>query len=553
MQTVRLVPGNESPAATKALDALALAVAKGKRTVLLVGAGISTNAGIPDFRSSGTGLYSSGSSSSPSPLPPTTLKGPDLFSASVYSSPDTTSEHLRFIAHFKRSLDDIEQRCSSSSSAASTSSPSGTASTRPATATHDFMRLLKKRGKLQRVYTQNIDGLEGVGTGLVPVALEGITPSASLPEGKGKGKPKIEGDYVQLHGSVHAVRCTSCAFVRRWTEEDVKAFEAGHVGACPECEGKAALRSARGQRTLTSLSRAYLRPSIVLYSEPPPLSSSLTIGSLSLSDLSSSPGPDVMLVMGTSLRIPGFKKLVKEFSKSVGSRGGVRVLVNREEIGGRSEWKGVFDYEIIADTDSFVTRLIEGWKRLRPHDWTGRQTTLGEVFGPAANVKKGVLTDATQTLPRHFLTPNSLSDSDKTPSHLFSFQLDVSADEEFVKNAIEQLAPPHALQLEAYDSYFPPRCLRLLRSGPSTCYASCVDKEDGVRFSSRWGGKREGESDEGARRCERVRGGRIRGGDLAHLDFAHEEEKNHSGEVRDAAYYAFTGEGGAEEGGDYLA
>lgn len=47
MQTVRLVPGNESPAATKALDALALAVAKGKRTVLLVGAGISTNAGIP--------------------------------------------------------------------------------------------------------------------------------------------------------------------------------------------------------------------------------------------------------------------------------------------------------------------------------------------------------------------------------------------------------------------------------------------------------------------------------------------------------------------------
>lgn len=265
---------------------------------------------------------------------------------------------------------------------------------------------------------------------------------------------------------------------------------------------------------------------------------------------------------------------------------------------------------VIADTDSFVTRLIEGWKRLRPHDWTGRQTTLGEVFGPAANVKKGVLTgtsplafptalrgtdgvrvmrrigqetptscssrtqlaphsplrssyypslhhrarsDATQTLPRHFLTPNSLSDSDKTPSHLFSFQLDVSADEEFVKNAIEQLAPPHALQLEAYDSYFPPRCLRLLRSGPSTCYASCVDKEDGVRFSSRWGGKREGESDEGARRCERVRGGRIRGGDLAHLDFAHEEEKNHSGEVRDAAYYAFTGEGGAEEGGDYLA
>ncbi|BGP24116.1 NAD-dependent deacetylase hst3 [Rhodotorula toruloides] len=391
MQTVRLVPGNESPVAAKVLDAVALAVAQGKRTVLLVGAGISTNAGIPDFRSSGTGLYSSGSSSSPSPLPPTSLKGPDLFSASVYSTPDTTAEHLRFIAHFKRSLDDIEQRCSS----ASTSSPPGTAPSSPATATHEFMRLLKTRGKLQRVYTQNIDGLEGMGTGLVPVALEGITPAASLSvEGKGKGKAKIEGDYVQLHGSVHAVRCTSCAFVRRWTDEDVEAFEAGEVGVCPECKGKAALRSARGQRTLTSLTRAYLRPSIVLYCEPPPSSSALTVGSLSVSDLSSFPGPNVMLVMGTSLRIPGFKKLVKEFSKCVGSKGGVRVLVNREEIGGRSEWQGVFDYEVIADTDSFVTRLIEGWKRLRPQDWTGRQATLGEMLGSAASGKKGAQTDA---------------------------------------------------------------------------------------------------------------------------------------------------------------
>ncbi|BGP39436.1 NAD-dependent deacetylase hst3 [Rhodotorula kratochvilovae] len=376
MQTLTLEQSGEPRATTKALDALAHAVARSKRTVLLVGAGISTNAGIPDFRSQGSGLYSTpppSSSRAPSTsvTPPPTLKGPALFSASVYSSPETTSEHLRFIAAFKRSLDSI----TSASSSASTSS----AALQPVTATHDFMRLLKKRGKLLRVYTQNIDGLEGVGTGLVPVPLEGITPPSpsSLPSAKGKGKAKLEGDFVQLHGAVHAVRCTGCDFVRAWSDEDGEAFAEGCVGACPQCEERASLRLARGQRTLSSLSRAFLRPSITLYNESPPSSSALTIGSLSLADLSGAPGPDVMLVMGTSLRIPGFKKLVKEFARSVKSRGGVRVLVNREEIGSKSEWRDVFDYQVIADTNSFVTRLVADWKRLRPHDWTGKQATLG--------------------------------------------------------------------------------------------------------------------------------------------------------------------------------
>lgn len=196
-----------------------------------------------DFRSQGTGLYSTPSppstststSRTPPVTPPPTLKGPALFSASVYSSPDTTAEHLRFIAAFKHSLDEVTLH-----SSATTSARPG-----PATPTHDFMRLLKKRNKLLRVYTQNIDGLEGVGTGLVPVALEGITPrtaaaSSSAAGGKGKGKAKVEGDYVQLHGAVHAVRCTGCDFVRAWTDEDGDVFASGSVGACPQCEERGA-------------------------------------------------------------------------------------------------------------------------------------------------------------------------------------------------------------------------------------------------------------------------------------------------------------------------
>lgn len=122
----------------------------------------------------------------------------------------------------------------------------------------------------------------------------------------------------------------------------------------------ASVRLARGQRTLSSLSRAFLRPSITLYNESPPSSAALTIGTLSLSDLSGASGPDVMLVLGTSLKIPGFKKLVKEFSRSVKSRGGVRVLVNREEIGSKSEWRDVFDYQGASGSPLVVSPRLVG-------------------------------------------------------------------------------------------------------------------------------------------------------------------------------------------------
>lgn len=107
----------------------------------------------------------------------------------------------------------------------------------------------------------------------------------------------------------------------------------------------ASIRSARGQRSLSSLGKAFLRPAITLYDESPPGSSAFEIGDLALADADPKRGADLMLVMGTSLRIPGFKALVKQFAKTVKARGGSCILVNRDEMTSKSEWKTVFDYE----------------------------------------------------------------------------------------------------------------------------------------------------------------------------------------------------------------
>ncbi|GAA5991945.1 hypothetical protein JCM10908_002282 [Rhodotorula pacifica] len=397
MLTVR--PRSGRPGATlsdtaadeKVLDSLAGSFARAKRVVVLVGAGISTNAGIPDFRSAGSGLYarSSPSCTAASSSRKKQLKGADMFNAAVYASPETAAEHLRFLADFKGSLDSIIDKCQDEQ--------------RPATETHDFMRLLKKRNKLLRVYTQNIDGLEGIETGLHRVPLGGTTPvpssatnaagPSSAAKGKGKAKAKLEGDYVQLHGTLWSVRCTSCAFVREWTADDHADFADGSVGSCPACEQKASIRSARGQRTLSSLDKAFLRPAITLYDESPPVSSAFEIGDLAAADTDPKRGADLMLVMGTSLRIPGFKALVKQFAKTVRGRGGKCILVNRDEMTSKSEWKAVFDYEVVMDSDAFVQRMIDGWKRTRPQDWSGQQKTLGEMF----STQKGVVKNAAAT------------------------------------------------------------------------------------------------------------------------------------------------------------
>ena len=71
--------------------------------------------------------------------------------------------------------------------------------------------------------------------------------------------------------------------------------------------------TARVARSARALKVGTLRPAIVLYDEPHPLGDD--IGTIQTADVARK--PDMLIIMGTSLKVHGFKKLVRDFAKAV--------------------------------------------------------------------------------------------------------------------------------------------------------------------------------------------------------------------------------------------
>lgn len=126
-----------------------------------------------------------------------------------------------------------------------------------------------------------------------------------------------------------------------------------------------------------------LRPSIVLYDEPHPLGDD--IGGLQSYDLSRS--PDMLLIMGTSLKVHGLKKLVKEFAKAVHAKKGLVVFVNATPPS--KEWEGVIDYHVHGETDRWVEKVEEEWRKIKPQDWEVQTLLDGEMVPVAGGSVKG--------------------------------------------------------------------------------------------------------------------------------------------------------------------
>ena len=383
MPLQEILPTDDRP-----LQDIADLLVKSHRVVVITGAGISTSCGIPDFRSK-DGLYnlipertlltpppsapstpsrkrkasdvedcstppsSQASATSQRSLPTSILRGQDLFDASVWKSPAATATFYQFIASLRQMIERQVQDTSCS---------------------HRLIRVLRDGGRLMRCYTQNIDGLE---------AREGLETNMARGTGtkrrfmrKTFQEPRpfqtLNTDFdggcevVQLHGDLEKTRCTLCLRVSDWDETATLAFLNGEAPSCQQCMMKNNEREAKGKR---GTSIGLLRPNIVLYGEEHP--SNHLLAPFVSYDVNSN--PEVLLIMGTSLKVFGLQKIVKDFAKQIHSRktgNGKVIFVNRTKPA-ESVWEDVIDQYVAMDCDDWVSDL-----RVRREDLWLRQGEL---------------------------------------------------------------------------------------------------------------------------------------------------------------------------------
>ncbi|KAG9315281.1 DHS-like NAD/FAD-binding domain-containing protein [Chiua virens] len=365
------------------------AILKARRLVVVCGAGISVHAGIPDFRSP-TGLFQTLKRDNPKEA---LTSGKDLFDASVFNSEHTTSLFCQMIAQL-----------------------SGLSQVASPTPFHQLLRTLDERGRLLRVYTQNIDAIEsksGLSFGVPEFEDKRCKPRSRVKTSPTTGpsdhtsstgftppqpnsrlpSPTVEVPRcIPLHGTLQTLHCQTCTHTFP-LEDYMDSLTSGTPPYCPECTQMEETRQLVGKR---ARGVGKLRPSVVLYNELH--KDGEGVGEVVRRDLvggskgKGRSGADVLLVVGTSLRVPGTKRIVREFSKAVRSRGSnsskefpespstcaaipspsprrsveskdgcspmKSIYLNFDFPVPTREWEGVFDAWIQGDAQSFAHTLM---------------------------------------------------------------------------------------------------------------------------------------------------------------------------------------------------
>ncbi|XP_077049617.1 NAD-dependent protein deacetylase sirtuin-3 [Siphateles boraxobius] len=171
---------------------------------------------------------------------------------------------------------------------------------------HYFIRMLHQKGLLLRMYTQNIDGLEKL---------------CGIPDDK----------LVEAHGSFATAACHLC-YTPYPAEEAKQAIMNGNIPICTFCAGA-------------------VKPNVVFFGEDLP--------EKYFQHAEDFPKADLLMIMGTSLKIEPFASLINTVKSTV-----PRLLLNRDAVGPferRPLRRG--DYMELGDLSDSVRKLAEilGW------------------------------------------------------------------------------------------------------------------------------------------------------------------------------------------------
>lgn len=297
----------------RTIEGLAEYLKTANRIVVMTGAGISTSAGIPDFRSPSTGLYAN--------LARLNLPTPEsVFDISFFRLnpvPFYTLAHELYPGRY-----------------------------RP-TVTHAFISLIHKKGKLFKLFTQNIDCLER---------------EAGVPDDK----------IIEAHGSFATQRCIDCKV------------------PFPDDRMKEAVMAMEVPRCVTKTCDGLVKPDIVFFGEALPETFHQNRAAPSMADLA--------IVIGTSLSVQPFASL-----PGLVSEGTPRLLINQERVGGLGSRPD--DVLFLGDCDEGIRRLADalGWREELEKEWERSNPDSGKRKDQQATprTKQQQLDDEVERLTRN--------------------------------------------------------------------------------------------------------------------------------------------------------
>ncbi|XP_025203668.1 NAD-dependent protein deacetylase sirtuin-1 isoform X1 [Melanaphis sacchari] len=245
------------------LDDVVRLLTTSSRIMVLTGAGVSVSCGIPDFRSH-NGVYAR-----------LATEFPDLPDPQSMFCIDYFSKDPRPFFKFAREIYPGQFKPSPS---------------------HQFIKLLEKKGRLLRNYTQNIDTLEQV------VGIDNV---------------------IECHGSFATASCTQCK--HKVSAETIRSdvFEQ-RIPRCPICVNSAGI----------------MKPDIVFFGEGLPDSFHKAIDD-------DKNNCDLLIVIGSSLKVRPVARIPNMLNKHV-----PQILINRERLPHMN-----FDVELLGDSDVIVDHL----------------------------------------------------------------------------------------------------------------------------------------------------------------------------------------------------